>query len=223
MLENPWMRLPMSTPFVLEEDAALVATFNDHQKTTAASKVHLELLPEPYLGNPEARVVLLNLNPGYSPLDANAHKKAQFVDRCRANLAHLPLDHPFFLLDPDLKGPGKKWWLSALGPVIEELGDHGLEVVTRNVLNVEYFPYHSKTFRHGLLRLPSQQYSFSLVSQAMERAALIIVMQGARQWLWAVPGLAQYSNRLEIKNRRKVLSRKNCPAVFEAVVRKLKD
>src|SRR5262245_59844019 len=46
--------------------------------------------------------------------------------------------------------------------------------LTDRLLSIEYFPYWSKTFGQGALRLPSQQFSFGLVKRAIRRDATII-------------------------------------------------
>ncbi len=64
---NPWQRLPLLKPFVLPEDKSPLSSFN-----ASASDdffVHLELLPEPFLGSPNAPVVVLGLNPGFKEAD----------------------------------------------------------------------------------------------------------------------------------------------------------
>jgi len=50
--------------------------------------------------------------------------------------------------------------------------------------------------------LESQEYAFSLVRNAMERAAAIVIVRGARHWIGAVPELHRYGNRIEIVTRR---------------------
>ncbi|HMM46345.1 MAG TPA: hypothetical protein PKE41_12090, partial [Candidatus Macondimonas sp.] len=65
------------------------------------------------------------------------------------------------------------------------------ERIAARLLAVQFFPYHSPQFDHGLLRLPSQAFGFALVRRAIARDALII-MRGAKYWLGAVPELARH-------------------------------
>lgn len=62
-MENPWRKLPEAAPFVLVCDQQRICDFNAIAKKE--HKIHVEVLPEPYTGNPEAPVLLLNLNPGF--------------------------------------------------------------------------------------------------------------------------------------------------------------
>ena len=63
-MQNPWGDLPQTAPFVLACDKQAIDDFN--RTATSEHTIYLDLLPEPYAGNPEARIMLLNLNPGYS-------------------------------------------------------------------------------------------------------------------------------------------------------------
>ena len=48
---------------MLREDADEIERFNAKARYDHA--FHLDLIPEPFIGNPAAPVVLLNLNPGF--------------------------------------------------------------------------------------------------------------------------------------------------------------
>lgn len=45
-----------------------------------ASPLLCDVFPEPYVGNPEAKIVLLALNPGYCELDKMVQAETQFAD-----------------------------------------------------------------------------------------------------------------------------------------------
>ncbi len=62
-MRNAWRDLPETAPFVLACDKQGIVDFN--HKAKPEHKIHLGLLPEPYTGNPEAKIMLLNLNPGF--------------------------------------------------------------------------------------------------------------------------------------------------------------
>ncbi len=64
-MNNPWLELPSTAPYLLESDRQQVETFNRTAKPN--HRIYDDLLPEPYLGNPStASIVLLSLNPGFS-------------------------------------------------------------------------------------------------------------------------------------------------------------
>jgi len=216
--DNPWRSLPEKAPFLLPEDGPLVCQFN--LSASEALQIHPELLPEPFLGNPEAMVVLLNKNPGYS--SANDLKNHPLSRRARGNLTHEPHRFPFYLLDPaENCALGYRWWNSKLGSLIKDCGEHA---VARSVFCVEYFPYHSRRFGHNRLELPSQQYSFHLVRSAIDRNAIIVVMRGKTQWLRTVPELKSYSRLCHLRNpQNPTISPNNCPDGYESIVEAIGD
>jgi hypothetical protein len=184
MVRNPWCDLPDSGPdFILPQDAQGVQEINRRGRI-----IDPTLLPEPYLGSPHAPIVLLNLNPGWSPSDATWHAKPVFRDLNRSNLLHRPMDHPFYLLDPRIAcAPGSVWWRARLRHLISAAT---LERVASGILCVERFPYHSKKF-DPRMSVPSQRYSDFLVEQALQRGAFLLGMRGRKFWEAAIPNLAQ--------------------------------
>jgi hypothetical protein len=134
--------------------------------------------------------------------------------RMRKNLLHEPSDYPFVYLDPKFSEAGK-WW----DPKLKHLLRFGPEVVARSILNIAYFPYPSRRFGHRWLDLPSQQYTFRLVREAMDRQAVIVFMRRDDMWKEAVPQLKQYDRLFQVKNvRNPAVSPKNCPEGFQEVV-----
>ena len=211
--DNPWQRLPLDAPFVLPEDHAAIANFN--ASAPGEKFVHLEVLPEPFLGRPD--VVVLGLNPGFKDTDLVQHRDPAFAIRSRCNLLHGPANYPFYLLDPEIERT--KWWERKLGALIQRTD---LQTVARGVLCVEYFPYHSRRFGHRWLALASQQYSFGLVRQSLQRDAVIILLRSERLWFAAMPELASYRRLYRIKNpQNPTLSVRNCPEGYDRVVEAL--
>jgi hypothetical protein len=189
LVDNPWLDLPEEEPFVLESDKPNIADFNRAAGTDYL--IHTELMPEPFLGNPQADIVLLNLNPGFNDRDPSFHHgDPYFIESLRGNLVHRDQKYPFFLLDPkNSASPGFGWWSQKLKPWIREFG---LAAVASRVLCVEFFPYHSRKYKRMRSILPSQQYSFHLVKEAVKRNAAIIIMRQRKRWLEQIPWLAAY-------------------------------
>jgi hypothetical protein len=213
VIDNPWRRLPNQPDFVLPEDHDQVIEFN--RCATPEGYFHLNLIPEPFLGLPDAPVVLLGLNPGYTDEDDAHHKDPAFVARSRANLLHRESQYPFFLLDPAITAPGAAYWKAKLRRLTEKFG---AETIARHTLCVEFTPYHSVGFRHERLKLPSQQYSFDLVRQAVSRGAVIVIMRGKRFWVAAVPELLDYGRLFGLNSwQAAYISPGNCPTGFERI------
>jgi hypothetical protein len=211
-MRNPWLDLPSEAPFVLPGDAQKIDAFN--REASDSKRIHLNLLPEPFLGSPDAPIVLLSLNPGFSPDDALSHSDATFAGLSRDNLEHRASDHPFYLLNPRITAPGRLWWELHLRGILTSFPR---SVVASRMACVEYFGYHSSKFNHSSLRLQSQEYSYFLVRQALRRSAIIVLTRGRRIWLDAVPDLESYPHLYTLRSQRMWISPNNCPEGFDKI------
>lgn len=190
-MKNPWLQLPKKKPYILKIDQHLVAEYN--RNANSKNRIRSTLLPEPFVGNPRSDIILLNLNPGWSPRDSFFHRQKKFRQASRANLLHKKSEYPFHLLNPKLSSSlGYKWWDKRLQELIE---DFGRRTVARKICCIEFAPYHSKYFKKFEKYLPSQEYNFHLVRQALENNAMIIVMRGWKYWQQAVPELNKYEKK----------------------------
>jgi hypothetical protein len=219
-VDNPWSELPVEAPFVAPCDSRQVDQFQI-LPPPPEHELHLDLLPEPYLGRPDAPVVLLNLNPGFNDADIDAHRELDFAAAARKTLLHQVQDYPFYLLDPRFAGAsGARWWHKYLGELVRR---YGAGRVANTILCVEYFPYHSNEFGFPEV-LPSQAYSFGLVERAIERNAVIIALRKRADWIAAVPRLSSYSKLYELRQSRSVwVTPGNCPDGFPAIVEAFND
>jgi hypothetical protein len=232
--DNPWHRLPKEPPHVLLEDQEKAETFNlKAKKARPHHFLHLDLIPEPFVGRPDAPVVLLGNNPGVkSPETAADRRKPAFADRLRKNLLHaLSSDtFPFLYLDPGPNIPprSREWWDRKLKHLFREFGpdqDVARSILARSILAVEFFPYVSHRFGHGRLSLPSQQYGFNLVRNAMKRGAVIVLTRGRRRWEKAVEDLAKYPRLVRLKEvQRAPITPDNCPDPdqYQAIARAIR-
>ena len=220
---NPWTQLPKTPPYVLPCDEASIGAFNSKHPERDL-QLWTDRFPEPFLGRPDAPLVLLNGNPGSNPdLDADSIKFNEAdhpaLEKARHNLLHEQLDYPFWTLDPAFAGtgegenveyPGRTWWRKRLRRLIESCEPDGIRNVANRLLCVEFFPYHSQSFS-SFPRLASQEYSFHLVAAAMQRNAVIVVMRSKRLWFQAVDRLKDYPKCYTLKNPQSpYLSETNC-------------
>ncbi len=204
-MTNPWLDLPAQAPFVLPQDQERVRSFAQICDAKGADFAHkyglqTQLFPEPFLGNPNAPVVLFQLNPGYTgEQDARRrnersedwwHQNDAAMQECsRMNLRHESMEFPLFFLDPRLRSsPGGRYYSLRLRSLIDVFG---YAKTAQSVLVVEYFPYHSRQFS-ALANVNSQRYALHLVHEAMARLACIIIMRAKRVLLTALPELANY-------------------------------
>ena len=195
--QSPWHKIPTKPPFWLPCDEPYIRYFNLTAKDSVRIKANA--YPEPYFGNPEAPVVLLLLNPGggeasvdaLTPLDVQASLRNQYT--AGASMTR------HFHLSAESVGAGQKWWTKVCRSL---LTDVDRETLQSKILSIEFSAYHSKSFGHSHLRLPSQRFSFNLVRHAIERKALVVCMRGERYWCSAVPELASYDKFRRLKNPR---------------------
>ncbi len=168
-MQNPWRTPPRGPRYILPDDRALVDEING--KVDARLRIRTERLPTPFVAKPHAPIVVLSNNPGHKPDRPDYHEGLDFARLWRANLLHEKSDYPFFLLNPKVSPEhgGRQYWQKKLRRPIE---DSSREQEANSVFVVEFFPYHSQSFRHGGWQIPSQQYSFWLVRQAIERKSV---------------------------------------------------
>lgn len=211
---NPWTRIPTKPPFVLAEDLPFVSAFN--RRASPEQKIDLRLLPEPFFGPFDAPVVVLLQNPGLGAKDLRHHKNQQFAASLRRSLRARVHRVHFHLVDPT-RGPGYHWWHRTCKELINRFT---AAVLARRLLALEFAPYHSKRFAHAHLRLPSQEFNFSLLRRAIERRAVIVCIRGYREWLGAVPELSSCTVLRTRSKQAAALSSRNLPK-YASVVRAL--
>lgn len=216
-MQNPWTALPKTSPYVLASDAPILQAFN----ARAAEKYRFDtsLLPEPFFGSLEALVVVLNLNPGWSPDDTAVHAQPTFAAMSRSSLAHQLKPFPFLHLQPTGETPGGRWWRQRTR---ELASDVGFDLVAKRIACIQFAPYHSSEYHTGSPQLPSQEYNFFLVRQAMARGAEVVVMRSVSLWLSAVPELARYERLHRGSNpRAPFLSRGNLKSAYNTIAVRL--
>ncbi|MBU1043873.1 MAG: hypothetical protein KJ915_05690 [Candidatus Omnitrophica bacterium] len=196
--KNPWLGLPKNAPFILSDDSQVL---KDRGVNPDNLNWKLELLPVPYLGNPnKAKVVVLCLNPGYNKiLDERAYFKDKYYFRESLESLKFTSHTPFYCLDTkfDYSG-GYLWWTRLLKPLIK---DFGLKVMSEKLMCLQYIGYHSITFREPPCILPSQKFTFYLLEQAIKENKTIVIMRSKKLWIRSVPKLGSYPF-IELKNYR---------------------
>jgi hypothetical protein len=239
-MQNPWINLPTEPPFVLECDRTDVELFNERVRSKNRRLLVNDMMPEPFIGNPKAPVLLLSNNPGAGKGRVR-RACGLFYERIRANLRQEESAYPFHYLAPDLDeaDPNRKWWERRVKHLIDYANAtpsgtrprrrvtesrqethrrFAREVVARSLLNVVFFPYPSVKFGDDVPRLASQCYGFSLVQEAMRRGAFIIFMRSARRWLKEIPELERYEQKCQVDNVQNPTVSPNNLIAFQDVV-----
>ncbi len=200
-LANPWLALPKQKPFVLPGDEPSLQSYSEYPTLTA---YRLHLLPLPFQGRPDAPIVILGLNPGYDEGDETKQTTDYFIETNFRNYRHdSTLPYPLFFLDPKIEGEssgkGQQWWHRRLKHLRALYDD---KLLAQALLSVQYVPYRSTSYKHARHYLPSQEYGFELVRQAVKRNALIIALRSKRLWKEAVEELDGYERFFTASNPR---------------------
>ena len=100
-LPNPWMELPSRAPYVLSSDRPFVEAFNKH--ADEAKRLDLNLLPEPFIGNRSAPLVVLGLNPRWSEQNSENYSTPARPHAILANLRDEPEGQVHYALEPRVR------------------------------------------------------------------------------------------------------------------------
>lgn len=218
---NPWKDLSIKPYYVATCDTAILSSPNYN-----TSEIRFDAMPDPYCGNLDhAEVVFLALNPGFidDDIDVNLNNKT-FISENIKNYQHNASVPFFYLMDELSETGGYKWWKKHLNSLLKE----GIlfENLQQKIMNIEYMPYHSVRYKHNNIILPSQEYSFNLVRQAIKMNKQIVIMRAKKYWLAAVPELNDYKNVAQLNSTQNVsISRKNMdnqPGAFDRLLKVLK-
>jgi hypothetical protein len=225
---NPWLNLSRQPEFIAPCDINDL-NYPKYINRKPDYRLKFEAFPEPYSGNIRtAKVICLLLNPGFDKTDITTNFDNEYwVREIRANLTH-KAEYPFLYLSPHLKDTGGyKWWAAKL-KFLEQAGVTRNEL-TNGLMSIQFLAYHSKKYKHSKPYLPSQEYQFYLVQEAMRLNKTIIIMRARTKWLEAISGLSDYQHLLELNSPQNVcisqanLDNKNGDGTFREVVRLLKQ
>ncbi len=204
-MENVWRNIPAVPPYILDQDKYVIREMNYLYGGTP-KKVQTQMLPEPFIGNIHAPILILTNSPGFDEEnDLIWHTDERLQRLARTNLNQEDSDYPLYFLNPEIReSPGAKWHYGKLRELIFRTS---LENVAANVCSIPSFPYHTSLFT-GIPKkvsdeiLPSQKYTRYIVREAIRRQAVIILASGKKEWETLVPGLSDYSQRYVLRSKQ---------------------
>jgi hypothetical protein len=224
IMNNPWEQiLNKRNLFVIDADKQAIEKFNE--KASDDYKIHTDLPPEPYIGNPiTADIFLLALNPGYAGDEKEyLSKNPTLYQALLNNLIHQNIDYPLFFFEERFNdSPGAKWWERILKPVLNRTDDNRL-LLSHKICELQYFPYHSKSYKSINQVLDSQKYTFQLLRRAIRNNKMIIILRSEKLWLEAVPELN--GNYCKLNSYQNVIISENNlgKADFEKLIELIKN
>lgn len=177
--------------------------------------IQIETLPEPYSGDPESNVYLLNMNPGgrdeeYEKVESNRLKYELLT---KLNLTH-QLKHSMWY---QMKGhDGYSWIKNKTNQLCKE------GFYPPRFFMIEYFPYHSVNGFKFPSYLPSYQYTNNLIRSWINNGhkdKVLIILRKESDWNDRLGNnfyneIKNFSSKATIKNHQNVSFTRN-NIVFE--------
>lgn len=175
--------------------------------------IQLNTLPEPYTGDPESNVYLLNMNPGrrdeeFEKIECNRLKYELLT---KLTLSH-QLKHSMWY---HMKGhDGYSWIKNKTNQLCQDMP-------YPRFFMVEFFPYHSAKGFDFPFYLPSYSYTNKLLNEAVNKKT-IIVMRNYDRWIERLPCNVDMSLLMKLKNKQNVSISKN-NIEFNSIINNFKD
>lgn len=193
IVTNPWAEFKASNYMVHESDRDVVESHNAKHSSKPEYQFQTWMPPEPWIGSLEAPVVILYANPGATDDDLAGKRQADDAlirEYSIANLNQTLEDFPHFFFDPLLENTaGGRWFRARFSNLINETS---LQAVSQGIITVELAPYHSRNWRNPSKPLPTQEFTNSIVRNAVSKGSLIVGARGRKLWEAAVPELRNY-------------------------------
>jgi hypothetical protein len=148
------------------------------------------------VGKPDARIYLLLLNPGARENDFM--RGDEWVQERRRAL-RFESSRCFWPLDPGMVGSeAHKYAAARLRRLIEVVGR---ERVAQGMMWLQYVGYQSLEYHPFPVRLPSQEFAFSLLREAISAGKIVVIGRSRKLWIEAVHELADY-DYIELESPR---------------------
>ena len=182
---NPWCALQEKRDaegnacYLLDEDAPYILAFNKEREENTHAWINTTRVPEPRLGSINAPVFILQSNPSLQGGNPTSEQSKDAIEALKND------ESPHAGLNGQ-----NNWWLDRYGQLARDVCE--TKKLAEKICSVEYFPYPSPNFdrRHAYIRLPSQNYTFSIIRRALQMKAVIVVTRSWSQWVGAIPELA---------------------------------
>ena len=208
-IPNPWSNITIKDT-IADCDKTLINSL----PSRIQSRIEKRTLPEPFHGNPEASVYILNGNPLANDNDLRYITSLDYEKEIKEELLHINTDFlwlrtPETIVDTNgIPYPGYKYWKdrTKLLRAVKAMP---------NLFCIEAFPYHTRHANDfkAIGPLPSDQYTNEMIENAIDSGKLIILMRCKSFWINRVPRLIKYDNAFELNSNQSVyLTSGNMPA-----------
>ncbi|WP_301921954.1 hypothetical protein [Ferruginibacter sp.] len=198
-IENPWKGMKGPNYYTLN-DGKKIKSYNEKLKNDEKNEhpynIDLKLMPEPYIGNPNANIILLFTNPGLKGTEEKEYKEFKdFKEALVNNLTHSNTDYPYYYFNPAFKKEengkekyiaGAEWILKRTKELRKRLGENSLKILSEGIFTFQLHPFHSKKYDKKFPELEVSKYTEYLFKKAVQKAAnddaIIICIRSYSQW-----------------------------------------
>jgi hypothetical protein len=236
-LDNPPFILPGDENYLDKNDFYVFRSLEEYTSSDAFGlkndpRLHLGLIPVPYIGNLEkASIFILMLNPGFSHGDYFAeYNIAEYREAIIGNLRQSSFSaflNPHFAWQA-----GFEYWQKRLHEIVDLIAKNfhysyqdALSLAEKNIACLELFPYHSKNFKapEKMACMPSVQAIKDFVHEIVipkvyADEAIAIVTRGVNRW-----NLLKHENIIFYKGgepRAAYLTKESKEAIFKRLTLK---
>lgn len=214
---NPWIGFKYSEEMLHPYDEESVLHHNLTSKEDY--KFLLHLAPEPWIGNLEGNLLVLYSNPGATQDNLNRifqDRHELVMEKSIKNLNQENTHYPHFHFDPELIGTeGHNWFKSKYRWLLD---NSSVEQVSKNLITCELAPYHSVKWKIPRKKLPTQEFTYQIIRDAIQRDAVILLARTPKLWLANIPELSKYPRVFRPNSINASISPKNYPGKFEQIV-----
>ena len=216
-LNNPWDGFEYSDEMVHPLDIPSVTQHNQSSKPEHQFLLHLA--PEPWIGNLKGNLLVLYANPGATKDNLKRviqEDHSKVMEKSIMNLNQKNTEYPHFHFDPELSGTeGSKWFESKYKWVLDATSR---QAVSRNLVTCELAPYHSVKWKVPKIMPPTQEFTYQIIRDGIERDAVILLARSARVWTQNVPELLKYNRVYQPNSINASISPNNYPNSFEKII-----
>ena len=199
-IPNPWTNITINDT-IADCDKPLINSL----PLRIQSQIEKRTLPEPFHGNPDASVYILNGNPLANDNDLRYITSPQYEKEIKDELLHLNTDFLWLrtretIVEPNgVPYPGYKYWKDRTKQL------RAVKAMP-NLFCIEAFPYHTRHTNDfkAIGTLPSDQYTNEMIEDAINSGKLIVLMRCKSHWLNRVPQIKTYENVFELNSNQSV-------------------
>lgn len=214
---NPWDGFEYSNEMVHPLDVSAVLEHNQTSKPEYQFLLHLA--PEPWIGNLGGNLFVLYANPGATKDNLNKviqENHVKVMEKSIKNLNQSNSGFPHFHFDPELRETeGAKWFESKYKWVLDATSRQALAT---NLVTCELAPYHSVKWKVPRIMPPTQDFTYQIIRDAMERNAVILLARSAKIWTEHIPELSRYHRVYRPKSINASISPNNYPGCFDKII-----